>query len=54
VRTPVVNGDRYEDGTILDPEDGKIYRGEIWVEDGKLKIRGSLGPLYRTRTWLRA
>jgi len=24
----------------MDPEDGKIYKGEVWVEDGKLKVRG--------------
>jgi uncharacterized protein (DUF2147 family) len=46
------NGDRYK-GTILDPQDGKIYTAEIWVEDGNLKVRGYVGFLYQTRTWLR-
>jgi uncharacterized protein (DUF2147 family) len=46
-------GDRYKGGTITDPEDGKIYKSELWVEDGKLKVRGYLGPFYRTQTWLK-
>jgi len=49
-----VSGDRYKAGTILDPEDGKIYKAEAWVEDGKLKVRGYLGMFYRTQTWLKA
>jgi uncharacterized protein (DUF2147 family) len=46
-------GDRYKGGTILDPEDGKVYRAEIWTEGGKLKVRGYVGLFYRTQTWLR-
>jgi uncharacterized protein (DUF2147 family) len=48
-----LDGDRYKGGTILDPEDGKIYKAELWVEDGKLKVRGYLGPFYKTQTWLK-
>ena len=48
------SGDRYKGGTILDPEDGKVYKAEIWVEDGRLKVRGYLGMFYRTQTWPRA
>src|SRR5215467_7397507 len=48
------SGDRYKDGTILDPEDGKVYKAELWVEDGKLKVRGYLGMFYRTQTWIQA
>ena len=47
------SGDRYKGGTILDPEDGKIYKAEVWVEDGKLKVRGYLGPLHKTQTWVK-
>jgi uncharacterized protein (DUF2147 family) len=44
--------DRFKGGTILDPEDGKIYKAELWSErDDKLKVRGYLGPFYRTQTW---
>ena len=48
------SGDRYKGGTILDPEDGKVYKAELWVEDGKLKVRGYLGMFYRTQTWIPA
>ena len=48
-----LSGDRYKGGTILDPEDGKVYRAEAWVEDGKLKVRGYVGPIYKTQTWLK-
>ena len=47
------SGDRYKGGTILDPEDGKVYKAEIWTEDGKLKVRGYLGLFYKTQTWLK-
>jgi uncharacterized protein (DUF2147 family) len=40
------------EGTILDPDNGKIYRCKIWVEGNELKVRGYLGPFYRTQTWL--
>jgi uncharacterized protein (DUF2147 family) len=48
------SGDRYKGGTITDPEDGKVYRAEIWVEDGTLKVRGYIMFFYRTQTWLKA
>ena len=48
------SGDRYKGGTIMDPEDGKVYKAEIWVEDGKLKVRGYLGMFNRTQTWAKA
>jgi uncharacterized protein (DUF2147 family) len=44
-------GNEYRDGSILDPRNGSVYRCKIWVEDGDLKIRGYLGPFYRTQTW---
>jgi uncharacterized protein (DUF2147 family) len=47
-------GDRYKGGTIMDPEDGKVYRAELWTEGGALKVRGYLGPFYRTQTWVKA
>jgi uncharacterized protein (DUF2147 family) len=48
------SGDRYKGGTIMDPEDGKTYKAEVWPEDGKLKVRGYLGIFYRTQTWQKA
>jgi uncharacterized protein (DUF2147 family) len=47
-------GEEYEEGSILDPNNGKVYTCKAWVEDGNLKIRGYWGPFYRTQTWLRA
>ena len=38
----------------MDPEDGKVYRAELWAEGGALKVRGYLGPFYRTQTWVKA
>ena len=45
-------GDEYVNGEILDPENGKVYKCKLWVEDGNLKVRGYLYFLYRTQTWL--
>lgn len=45
--------DEYEGGSILDPEVGKVYRCKIWLEKEELKVRGYLGPFYRTQTWQR-
>jgi len=48
-----LDGNHYKGGTITDPEDGKVYRAEVWTEDGKLKVRGYFGPFYKTQTWLK-
>jgi uncharacterized protein (DUF2147 family) len=47
------SGDRYSGGTITDPADGKVYKAEVWTEDGKLKVRGYLGVFYKTQTWVK-
>lgn len=47
------SGERYKGGTILDPEDGKVYKAEVWSEGGKLKVRGYLGIVYKTQTWIK-
>jgi uncharacterized protein (DUF2147 family) len=54
IRDLAPSGDRYKGGTILDPEDGKVYKAELWVDDGKLKVRGYVGFFYRTQTWVKA
>ena len=51
IRDLSANDGRYKGGTILDPEDGKVYKAEIWVEGGALKVRGYLGLFYKTQTW---
>jgi uncharacterized protein (DUF2147 family) len=44
----------YIDGTIYDSRDGKVYKGKLWLEDGRtLKVRGYLGFLFQTETWRR-
>ncbi|HTK88729.1 MAG TPA: DUF2147 domain-containing protein [Verrucomicrobiae bacterium] len=53
IKELVADGGRYKGGTILDPEDGKVYRAEIWPEGAELKVRGYLGPFYKTQTWTR-
>lgn len=54
IRSMEKDGDEYEDGDILDPENGKVYRCKLWVEEGKLMVRGYISFLYRTQTWLPA
>ena len=54
IRDLAPSGDRYKGGTIMDPEEGKVYRAELWVEGGALKVRGYVGPFYRTQTWVKA
>ena len=49
----VKDEDEYVDGEILDPNNGKIYRCKLWLEGKDLKLRGYLGPFYRTQTWVR-
>ena len=49
-------GDEYRGGTILDPENGKVYKCYLeLVEKNKLKVRGFLGfsLLGRTQYWMR-
>lgn len=48
------DGNEYTDGEIMDPVNGKSYNCKIWIEDGKLKVRGYIAFLYRTQTWLPA
>ncbi|WP_295953247.1 DUF2147 domain-containing protein [Rhodoferax sp.] len=47
--------DVWEDGKILDPDNGKNYTLRMEpLEDGKkLQVRGYIGPFYRTQIWLR-
>ena len=48
------DGDEWTDGEILDPENGKVYDCKLWVEDGKLKVRGYVAFFFRTQTWFPA
>lgn len=47
--------DVWEDGKILDPDNGKTYGLRMTPIEGgkKLDVRGSIGPFGRTQTWVR-
>ncbi|MFC4621848.1 DUF2147 domain-containing protein [Comamonas nitrativorans] len=62
VGLPIIQGakkaadkDVWEDGKILDPENGKFYTLRLTPIEGgqKLEVRGSIGPFGRTQTWVR-
>ena len=53
IQNMVKDDDEYTEGTILDPEVGKVYRCKLWIEGNELKVRGYWGPFYRTQTWKR-
>ena len=56
VRDMTQSGDTWKGGKILDPEKGKEYTCTMWFEGGKadeLKVRGWIGPVFRTQTWYR-
>jgi uncharacterized protein (DUF2147 family) len=54
IQDMVNDGKEWVDGKIMDPENGKVYRCKLWVENGKLRVRGYISFLYRTQTWLPA
>ena len=45
----------WDGGTILDPNNGKVYRLRLKTEDGgkKLEVRGYIGPFFRNQHWIR-
>lgn len=45
--------DKWENGRIYNPKNGKDYKCNIWLEGDKLKVRGYIGFLYETQTWKR-
>lgn len=51
------DGEQFNGGQILDPEEGNVYSAKMKLTDGgkKLEVRGYLGIalLGRTQTWLR-
>jgi uncharacterized protein (DUF2147 family) len=56
VRSLEWDGEVWYGGTIVDPENGKVYKTKLWIDEGtpdKLNVRGYLGPFFRTQTWTR-
>lgn len=50
-------GNKYVDGTVVDPKSGKEYRCKIWLDENNpdvLNVRGYLAFFYKTKTWERA
>jgi uncharacterized protein (DUF2147 family) len=51
------DGEEYNGGEILDPDNGKVYKSKLQLADGgkKLQVRGYIGmPMFgRSQTWLR-
>ena len=50
------DGEEWEGGTIVDPENGKVYTVKMWLEEGNanlLNVRGYVGPIFRTQKWVR-
>jgi uncharacterized protein (DUF2147 family) len=51
------DGDAWSGGTILDPENGKVYRSRLRLIDGgrRLEVRGYVGVpvLGRSQVWVR-
>lgn len=52
------DGNEFQDGKILDPENGKVYSSKASLDDSgkKLEVRGFIGvSLFgRSQTWVRA
>lgn len=48
-------GEVWEGGRILDPENGREYKLRLALIEGgqKLQVRGFMGPFYRTQVWSR-
>jgi len=46
------DGNVYNDGTITNPENGKVYDCRLKVVDNKLQVRGYVAFFYRTQYWI--
>lgn len=42
--------DRWVGGRVYAADDGRTYRGKLWIEDGNLKMRGFVGVSLLGRT----
>lgn len=56
IRDMEKDGNEWEDGTICDPKDGKVYDCKIWIDEddpNKLNVRGYIAFFFRTQYWER-
>lgn len=44
-------GKKWSKGKILDPKPGKIYSCDMWIDKGKLVVKGKIGPFGRSQVW---
>lgn len=48
------DGDAYKEGTIIDPQDGKVYKARLKLDDkNTLQVRGYIAFFYATQYWIR-
>ena len=50
------DGSEWSKGTIVDPENGKVYKVSMWLNPlnkDVLMVRGYIGIFYRTQSWYR-
>ncbi len=45
------DGNDYEGGKILDPNNGKTYTCKMRFQGNKIRVRGYIGWFYRTQYW---
>ena len=55
IKEMVKNDDLYEDGTILNPSTGKVYKCRLMLSEdiNKLQVRGYVAFFYKTQFWER-
>lgn len=50
----ILKDGKWSDGKIMDPGNGNTYSSSLWLTDeNTLKVRGYLGPFYRSQVWKR-
>lgn len=56
IRDMEKDGSEWEDGTICDPKDGKVYSCKLWLDADNpdvLNVRGYIAFFFRTQYWQR-
>ncbi|MGH6951639.1 MAG: DUF2147 domain-containing protein [Vitreimonas sp.] len=47
------DGAAWRDGVVVNPEDGRTYRGAIRLDGELLRLRGCAGPFCQSQAWRR-